>query len=59
MRCVVCQGRRKVDSMGGMLKDCPACDGTGLIDVKIPNETKENEDLFPNIKEHKKEKKRD
>ena len=28
-RCDTCNGRKKVFGMGGMIKECDSCDGTG------------------------------
>lgn len=43
IRCDVCKGRKKVFGMGGMQKDCGACDGAGTIDEDVASE----EDRLP------------
>ncbi len=30
-RCDACDGRKKVTGLGGMIKDCPVCNGVGFV----------------------------
>lgn len=31
IRCVVCEGRKRLMGIGGMIKECYACEGIGYI----------------------------
>ena len=40
VRCSGCRGQKEVNSMGGMKKTCPVCDGIGYTEIAVKIEKK-------------------
>ena len=45
VRCSTCNGKKKIDSIGGMHKKCPDCNGVGTIEPVVVN-VKEQVDRY-------------
>ena len=40
-KCLTCKGRRKLSGMGGMDRDCPTCNGIGIVkieEIEVPKQ---------------------
>ena len=40
VRCSGCRGQKEINSMGGMRKSCPVCNGIGYTEVAVKIEKK-------------------